>query len=256
MDALRARVLYGDNAILIVDKPPGLLVHPNPHERGAPTCLGQMRDIAGQEVRTVHRIDRATSGLVLFAIGAESAGRLASQFRDRTVGKGYLAIVRGHILAPRTVDLPVPRDLGIDPVPSRTDIVPLTRAVLREPVGRYDEGWFTLAAVELRTGRMHQARKHLHHIDHPVIGDKKHGDRAQNRFFLQRFGAEELFLRAYSLRFLHPVTGRAVTACAGLPGSWLRVMASIGLEPPPALAREAAIDIGTDRYLSPGPVHG
>jgi hypothetical protein len=92
---------------------------------------------------------------------------------------------------------------------------------------------------------MHQARKHLHHIDHPVIGDKKHGDPAQNRFFAQRFDARELFLRAYRLRFAHPVTGRSVDACAGMPESWLRIAQAIGLDVPPDLPREPSVTLGS-----------
>jgi tRNA pseudouridine65 synthase len=246
---MAARVLYQDDAILILDKPPGLLVHPTRHDRGAPTCLAQARGLAGEEARTVHRIDRATSGLVLFAIGTENAGRLAAQFRGRTIAKEYLAIVRGHVLEPRLVDLPMPRDVGFEPVPSRTGVTPLARTVLHEPVGRYDEGWFTLVSVDLQTGRMHQARKHLHHIDHPVIGDKKHGDRGQNRFFVARFDSDELFLRAYRVRFTHPATGDAVDACAGLPESWQRIMAGLGLQAPAAVTREASVSMGTQGGL-------
>ena len=251
MADLEPRILYRDEAIVLVDKPPGLLVHPNPHERGAPTCLWILRDLVGGELRTVHRIDRGTSGLVLFAVTQESASLLAAQFRERSIVKQYLAIVRGHLLAARTIDLPVPRDLGSEPVPSSTLVRPLARAVVHEPVGRYDEGWFTLVEVDLLTGRMHQARKHLHHIDHPVIGDNKHGDPAQNRFFEQRFGGRELFLRAYKLGFNHPVTGRTVEACAGLPGRWLRVAASLGLEVPVDLPRAPFVTCSPRRRLPP-----
>ncbi len=237
-------ILYRDEAIVLVDKPPGLLVHPNPHERGAPTCLWMLSDRLGAQVRTVHRIDRGASGLVLLALTQESASLLSAQFRERTLDKEYLALVRGHLLEARTIDLPVPRDLGSEPVPSRTAVRPLARAVVHEPVGRYDEGWFTLVGVDLLTGRTHQARKHLHSIDHPVIGDKKHGDPAQNRFFQQRLGTRELFLRAYRLRFAHPVTGRPVEACAGLPERWLRVAAAIGLEIPGELEREPSVSVG------------
>lgn len=236
-------ILYRDQAIVLVDKPPGLLVHPNPHERGAPTCLWMVSDRLGAQVRTVHRIDRAASGLVLLALTQESASLMSAQFRQRTIGKEYLAIVRGHMNEACTIDLPVPRDLGSVPVPSLTSARPLARAVVHEPVGRYDEGWFTLVAVELLTGRMHQARKHLHHINHPIIGDKKHGDPAQNRYFQRRFDTRELFLRAYRLRFDHPVTGRPVEACAGLPERWLLVAAGIGLDIPPQLQREPSVRV-------------
>ena len=244
MADLEPRILYRDRAIVVVDKPSGLLVHPNPHERGARTCLWLLRDCLGADVHTVHRIDRGTSGLVLFAMARESASLLSAQFRDRSVAKQYLALVRGHILEPRTIDLPVPRDIGLDPVPSSSYVTPLSRAVLHEPVGRYPEGWFTLVLIDLLTGRMHQARKHLHHIDHPVIGDKKHGDRAQNRFFSERFGQAELLLRAYRLRFTHPLTGDPVQACAGFPESWLRVADSLGLEIPADLPREPFVSTG------------
>jgi tRNA pseudouridine65 synthase len=244
MTELEPRVLYRDETIVVVDKPAGLLVHPNPHERGAPTCLWMLRDALGEDVACVHRIDRGASGLVLFAASRESAGLLAVQFRERSVGKRYLALVRGHLLEARSIDQPVPRDLGSRPVPSRSFVTPLARTVLPEPVSIYPEGWFTLAEVELLTGRMHQARKHLHHVNHPVIGDKKHGDPAQNRFFAERFDARELFLRAYRLRFTHPVTGLTVQACAGLSASWIRITRLIGITIPPGLAIEPSVSIG------------
>ncbi len=243
MAALEPSILYRDDAIVVVDKPSGLLVHPNPHERGAPTCLGLLRDALGADVLTVHRIDRGASGLVLFAATRESASLLSAQFRERSVGKSYLALVRGHLMEARTIDQPLPRDLGSAPVPSRSFVTPLARTVLHEPVSIYPEGWFTLAQVDLATGRMHQARKHLHHIDHPVIGDKKHGDGAQNRFFADRLGARELFLRAYGLRFRHPATALTVEACAGLSESWLRITELIGLAVPRCIAVEPSVII-------------
>ena len=244
MADLEPRILYRDDAIVIVDKPSGLLVHPNPHERGAPTCLWRLRDALGVDVLSVHRIDRGASGLVLFAVTRESAGILSAQFRGRSVGKRYLALVRGHLMEARSIDLPVPRDLGSEPVASLSFVTPLARTVVHEPVSIYQEGWFTLVDVELLTGRMHQARKHLHHVDHPVIGDKKHGDSAQNRFFAERFGTRELFLRAYRLRFTHPLTGLAVDACAGLSESWLRIAGLIGLAFPPLVAADPSVSVG------------
>ncbi len=243
LEAAHLRILHEDRSVVAVDKPPGLLVHPNPHERGAPTCLWRLRDSLGVDVLSVHRIDRGASGLVLFAVTRESAGLLSAQFRERSVGKRYLALVRGHLMEARSIDRPVPRDLGSDPVPSRSFVTPLARTVLHEPVSIYQEGWFTLVDVELLTGRMHQARKHLHHVDHPVIGDKKHGDPAQNRFFAERFGARELFLRAYRLRFTHPLTGLTVDACAGLSESWLRITKLIGLAVPPCVAADSSVSI-------------
>lgn len=233
-------ILYQDEEILIVDKPPGMLMHPNAWDRGSETCTNTLAVELQRRVYNTHRLDRGTSGLLVFALSPESANSVADAFRDRRVSKGYIAVVRGHLEDPRRVDTPLRKKSGklVDAV---THVSPLAQTSVPEPLGPYQEAWFSLVEIDLETGRRHQARRHLNYIAHPVIGDKQHGDSRNNRFFAERFGVEGLMLRAMRLEFPHPKTGGPMSAFAGLPDWWREPLAKAGLHPPEALLREPSV---------------
>ncbi len=232
-------VLYRDDSVVVVDKPPGTMVHRNTWEPRIESCVEILGRRLGKAVLPVHRIDRATSGAVVFALDSRAAAALAGQFRLRSVAKTYLAIVRGHLEHAVEVDHPIRQPERV--LPARSTVTPLARAVFPEPAGIYQEAWYSLVRVDLHTGRSHQARRHLRHLGHPVIGDRRYGDRAQNRFFAGRFGTTEMFLRAYSLSFAHPVSDRGVEVCTGVPGRWREVAAAVGLPVPAELLRSAGV---------------
>lgn len=228
-------ILYADNEICVIDKPPDIFVHPNPLDRKALDCLHLLHSQLGKFVYNVHRIDRPASGVMIFALKKRSASRLSAQFREGRIEKRYVAIVRGHVVEEVVIDKPLPRSKSGEKYPSLSSVRPLERSILNEAVGIYEEAWFSLVEVELKTGRYHQARRHLRAINHPVIGDTSHGDATQSAFVRSYTGESRLLLRAISVAIEHPVTGRRMFFSAGLPDWWMRVIESLRLTAPPSM---------------------
>ena len=223
-------ILYRDERVVVVDKPPGMLVHPNPHDPSCPTCTAALTRSLGCRIFTVHRIDRGTSGLLVFGLDSAGARYLTEQFRDREAKKAYLALARGHLEDSVTVDKPLRNGSTEISSAALSHVRPISRATLAEPVSIYPEAWYTFLEVRLETGRNHQARRHLRHLNHPVIGDMRHGDRDQNRFFASRFGIRHMFLRAYRLQLHHPDGDRPMEFVAGLPRWWVKGLKAIGID--------------------------
>jgi tRNA pseudouridine65 synthase len=201
------RVLLRDEQVVVVDKPAGLAVH-----RGwAPerdVAMVRVRDALGVRVFPVHRLDRGTSGVLVFALSAESATILGQAFASGGVHKRYLALVRGVPPETSVIDHPLPpgEDRTAARVPARTTIV------RREVFGRY-----SLIEAQPETGRLHQIRRHCKHIACPIIGDVNYGKGEHNRLFRERFDLHRMFLHASSVTFPHPATGATVSVCAPLP---------------------------------------
>jgi len=235
------RVLYDDDDIIVIDKPPGMLTHTNSFERSSPTVITVLGSRFRQSIMNVHRLDRMTTGAMVLARNRSAAAELSRQFRDREVEKSYLAIVRGHIDESGVIETPIPNPTHGEQMHARTDFRRLASGVVDEPIGRYGEGWFSLVELSLHTGRIHQARRHLHRINHPVIGDNKHGDKEWNRWAAARAGERHLYLRACELSFDHPALGTRVEVTLGLPELWLRFMADVGIQAPSRLVREPAV---------------
>lgn len=235
-------ILHADEDIVLIDKPPGLIVHPNKYARREPNLINIVGGRMQRRIYTVHRLDRGTSGLMLFALSSEAAGELSRQFRSRDIEKHYLAIVRGHPPASGTIDKPL--RLEKDDEEERaatTHFRTLATSSLDIDVGPYEEAWFALVELTLETGRPHQARRHLRSISHPVIGDQRHGDRANNTYLWERLGERYLMLRALRLSFTHPRTGARISAYAGVPTLWQHVLRELGLAQPPSLPAEAEV---------------
>jgi tRNA pseudouridine65 synthase len=220
-------ILYRDDTLVAVDKPAGLLVHRSQETAVAGVCLLQrLRDQIGRRVYPLHRLDRPTSGVLLFALDADTARRVAAQFRQGGVAKHYLAVVRGYAPARGRIDHPLkrlpPRGRARPAVGDaqravtrfqRLATVELPFAVDPHPTSRY-----ALVALAPRTGRRHQLRRHMKHIAHPIIGDTCYGKGAHNRLFRERLGIRGLLLTAVRLGLNHPVTGERFVIAAPLPG--------------------------------------
>ncbi len=200
-------VIHRDDHLVAIAKPPGLLVHRSEVAGNEEENLvDRLSEQLGQRVWTVHRLDRATSGIMVFALSAEAAGKLGRSFEDREVSKRYLAIVRGWPAEDGEIDHPVKdRDR-----PGRPGKAGLTRfrtlATIELPVEIETYPTSRLALIELEplTGRRHQLRRHMKHISHPIIGDTSFGRGAWNRWFRSELGIDRLLLHAVSLRFPHP----------------------------------------------------
>jgi tRNA pseudouridine65 synthase len=219
-------IIYRDASLVAVNKPAGMMVHRSSLEWREPDYVLQaLRRQVGRRVYPAHRLDKPTSGVLLFSLNREVARRLAGSFARREVKKTYLAVVRGYLDPAGTIDYPLRRDPRGERVEENlrsalTEYRRLAAIELPVAVGRYRTARYSLAAVFPVTGRMHQIRHHMHHISHPIIGDRKHGDNKHNRLFKEKFGCERMLLAAVELRLTHPVTSEDITLTAKLDYSF------------------------------------
>ncbi|HEY1128928.1 MAG TPA: pseudouridine synthase [Roseateles sp.] len=231
-------LLYEDEHLVAIDKPPGLLVHRTQlaaHEDEA--ALQRLRDQLGRPVWPVHRLDRGTSGVLLFALSSEVASLLGAMFERGQMHKRYLALVRGW---PRDAQGLIDHPLARDPeLPSTGQ--PLLEAQTRWRVldrrdwplatdPRFSTTRVALLEAEPLQGRRHQIRRHLKHIAHPILGDATHGKGPLNRAVATFLGTQRLWLHAHRLVFTHPLLGTEVALEAVPADAW-------GPVPPAAAAR-------------------
>ena len=214
-------VLYQDEDLVAVLKPSGFAVHPGwaPKER---SLLGPLRDQLSSYLFPVHRLDRGTSGVVIFALNRDAARALNQQFQQRTVKKRYLAWVRGH---PKTgggyLEHDIPARPGGPRVPAQTSWIKL------HPLDTTPRET-SLLAVAPRTGRMHQIRRHLSHLNHPILGDSRYGRPKLNRAFRKGYAMRRLALHAWAIEVTQPVSQRSLRVTAPLPESLHRPLGSAG----------------------------
>lgn len=221
-------VLHGDGALIVVNKPAGLAVHRSKMVGNAETFLIDLaREQFGGEVFLAHRLDRATSGVLLLARSRDVAAALGEQFMGRDVHKQYLAVVRGWPEPTQgTIDyaLPGSRDSG-PRREARTDYRVLHTTEVPIALGRYPQQRYALALAEPQSGRFRQIRKHMAHIHHPVIGDCQHGRSDHNRLYKQYFGCHRMLLHAWRLGFRHPIDGRPMLIEAPLDDAYRTLLA-------------------------------
>lgn len=203
-------ILYQDDQLIAVNKPAGLAVHRSKMVGNAEEFLiDLLREQVGGAVHLAHRLDRATSGVLLIARSSGIAAALGQQFMGCDVHKQYLAVVRGWPEPDAgLIDYPLPgsRETG----PRRDASTRYRRlATVEVPIelGRYPQQRYALLLAEPETGRFRQIRKHLAHIHHPVIGDCQHGRSDHNRLYKQHFGCHRMLLHAWRLHFSHPLSG-------------------------------------------------
>jgi tRNA pseudouridine65 synthase len=237
-------LIYRDDYLVAVSKPAGLLVHRSPIDRHETRFALQMvRDQVGQHVYPVHRLDKPTSGVLLFGLSSDSARELSLQFANGSVRKHYLAVVRGYCPEAGTIDHALKEEL--DPIADRDrqrarpgrERVPqaavtgyrrLATVEIPEAVDRYPRTRYSLVALQPQTGRRHQLRRHLKHIGHPIIGDAKHGKGVHNRFFQSRYDCHRLLLACTALQLAHPASGETLSLRAPLDAPFLRVLDAFG----------------------------
>jgi tRNA pseudouridine65 synthase len=224
------RLLHVDDDLVAIDKPAGLLVHPSAldaHE--SRTALDLLRAQLGLPLWTVHRLDKATSGVLLFARSVEAARRLGAAFEAAQVHKRYLALVRGWPAASGEIDHALARDPEL-PSTGQKRLPAITRfrrlACHEWPFtdGRHATSRYALVEVQPLSGRRHQIRRHFKHLGHPLIGDSTHGKGAHNRAVALWLGAQRLWLHASRLE-LPGIAGRATLEIDAPAGSeWQRLL--------------------------------
>ncbi|HWU75193.1 MAG TPA: pseudouridine synthase [Rhodanobacter sp.] len=230
-------ILYQDDALIAVNKPAGLAVHRSRMVGNAEEFLiDLMREQAGGDVYLAHRLDRATSGVLLIARSKEVASALGEQFMGRDVRKQYLVVVRGWPdPAEATIDYDLPGSRETGPRrEARTRYRLLDTIEVPIELGRYPQQRYAMLLAEPESGRFRQIRKHLAHIHHPVIGDCQHGRGDHNRLYKQHFGCHRMLLHAWRIEFAHPLTGAPMGIEAPLDEAYARLLARFGWSLPDA----------------------
>ena len=213
-------ILYRDKYYIAVNKPAGLAVHRSPLTHDQKRFLVPIvRNMIGQHVYPVHRLDRPTGGVILLAFHPEATRLMSDRFVAGKIKKTYLTVVRGHAAEEGRIDHPLTKstdEIGRkkDKRSAVTDFRRLAIAELPFPVGRYATARYSFVQARPHTGRQHQIRRHFNHISHPIIGDRKYGDNKHNRFFSEHFGCHRLLLSAIGLVFTHPYTEAPVRITA------------------------------------------
>ena len=210
-------ILFRDESLIAVDKPAGLAVHRG-WARERDVAMVRVRDQIGAHVFPVHRLDRATSGVLLFALTAEMAARVCESFATGKIEKTYLALVRGVPPEEILVDHPLPP--GEDAHAPK--VFAQTMVFRREVFGRY-----SLVEARPLTGRLHQVRRHLKHLSCPLIGDVNYGKGEHNRLFRERHGLHRLFLHATRLQLPHPALGGGLAIVSPLPADLAAVLQAL-----------------------------
>lgn len=221
-------ILYQDDALLAVNKPAGLAVHRSKMVGNAEEFLiDLLREQVGDTVYLAHRLDRATSGVLLIARSSEVAGALGEQFMGRDVHKQYLAVVRGWPEPVEAlIDYPLPGSRETGPRrEARTRYRRLATVEVPIALGRYPQQRYALVEAEPETGRFRQIRKHMAHIHHPIIGDCQHGRGDHNRLYKQYFSCHRMLLHARRIRLRHPVSGSPLTIEAPLDDAFTALLA-------------------------------
>lgn len=235
-------VVYQDESLVAIHKPAGLLVHRSPIDKHETQFAVQMtRDLIGQDVFPVHRLDKPTSGLLLFTLNKDAARHLGEQFMQHSLSKTYWAICRGWAKESGHIDhaLKLHKDKIADKArrdeeliqDAFTDYRTLATTTLDKPLGKYPQQRYSLLELKPQTGRKHQLRRHMNFINHPIIGDVRYGDRHHNHLFNDWLGIHRLYLAATQLDFIHPDTVRPISIKAPLEDSFQHTMQTLKLTP-------------------------
>ncbi len=228
-------IIYHDEHIIAINKPAGMLVHRSWLDSKETVFVMQtLRDQIGQYVFPVHRLDRPTSGVLLFALSSDVARLLSEQFEYHHIEKKYHAIVRGYVTEAQTIDYPLLEELDkiADKRATREPVLqecvthckPIAAVECPVAIGRYETARFSLLELKPETGRKHQLRRHMSHIRHPIIGDSKHGDLRQNRGVTEHFAVSRLMLHASELILSHPITKEKISLVASWDAQWLSLI--------------------------------
>lgn len=233
-------ILYQDDALIAINKPSGWLVHRSWLDKHETTVVMQtLRDQIGQHVFPIHRLNRPTSGVLLFALSSETARLMSQQFATKQIEKTYHAIVRGYVEGEAIIDYPLVEELDkiadkfSTPNKPAQDAITFYRGISKIEVpikvGKFNTARFSFVELKPQTGRKHQLRRHMKHIFHPILGDSKHGDLHQNRAFTAYFGIKRLMLHASSLNIIHPLTQCPITIEADLDDNWQSILKNFEL---------------------------
>ena len=221
------RMLHEDDHMCAVVKPNRLLVHRTDIDFHEPHNLRDLLNKTRNQdawLQPVHRLDKPTSGIVLFATSRDSLNALKLEFVHRRISKTYFAVVRGWTEDRGVVEKPLPTAHNSTPKEAQTHYLTLARVELPHPVGPYETARYSLVECRPVTGRFHQIRRHLRHLRHPIVGDSKYGDKKHNRFVANQTKADSLLLHAGKLKIRHPDGKRTLNLEARVPHGWNAIL--------------------------------
>jgi tRNA pseudouridine65 synthase len=232
-------ILYRDEHLIVINKPSGLLVHRSMIDRHETKfALQMLRDQIGRFVYPVHRLDKPTSGILVFALNKDTARMLTDIFISSQVQKEYLAVVRGYTDECGIINYPLKEQLDkmTDAKADRnkeaqsavTEYIRLATTELPYPVSRYPSARYSLLKIIPKTGRKHQIRRHMKHILHPVVGDTTHGRTEHNRLFREKFNCHRLLLSAVKISFKHPISQQQLSVTAPLDNTFRQIIEEFG----------------------------
>lgn len=223
-------IIYQDKFLVGINKPHNLMVHPSDrNDEDRPTAMYLLKEQLQKWIYVTHRLDSKTSGALLFAVNAKVQKKINSQFENRLNKKIYYAIVRGYTDDEGTIDYDLTNTKG-KTQSAITHYQTINRTEIDLPFGEHDTSRYSLLKVRPETGRYHQIRKHLAHIDHPIIGDRPHGCNKQNKLFKTHFKSTDMFLHAWSLTFMHPRLEEEVTIQANFQPAFSTMLKTLEFE--------------------------
>ncbi|MGL6315881.1 tRNA pseudouridine(65) synthase TruC [Vibrio sp. WXL103] len=236
-------IIYQDDYLVAVNKPAGMLVHRSWLDKHETQFVMQtLRDQIGQHVFPLHRLDRPTSGVLVFALSSEVAAQVMPMFANHEMEKTYHAVVRGWIEQADVLDYPLKVEL--DKIADKfadqdkeaqeaiTAYQPLAKVEVPHSTGRFPTSRYSLVEMKPKTGRKHQLRRHMHHLSHPIVGDTTHGDGRHNRLYREHYDCHRLLLHASTLEFVHPFNGKKLKLAASFDSTWQQLFTEFGWEQP------------------------
>ncbi len=231
---LKLKIVRDDPAWVVIDKPTRFHTHP-PEDQSVRilprwNALGILSKQLGYSVYPAHRLDRATSGLLLFSKSRKAAEALQPQFASRDAGKSYFALVRGKFLNETEIKEPL-RVKGETLKDAHTLVFPIAHFALPLLHPKGGDRVFTFVKAVPLTGRFHQIRRHLAGSGFPILGDTRHGDKKLNREFAHLTGCETLMLRSMELNFDCPRTGARIRVINRWNREWHRIFGQAGVCP-------------------------
>ncbi len=228
-------IVYKDEYLVAINKPSGLLVHKSMIDRHEIYyAMRMLRDQLGQWVYPIHRLDKPTSGVLLFALDSQTANLMSEQFKAHTIQKTYLAVVRGY--APEQGCIEHALKEKLDKISDKkvskdkeaqeaiTTYKTLATVELHVRVAKYDTVRYSLVEMYPQTGRKHQLRRHMKHINHHILGDTKYGRGEHNKFVREEYAIHRLLLHCKSLVVTHPYTQQELSLQAGLDDTFVSII--------------------------------
>jgi len=224
---MNLEIIYEDEYLIAINKPHGLLVHRSSIATNTDLyALQLLRNQVGYHVFPVHRLDRKTAGVLLFSKTAEFVAPVQQTLHKESTAKRYHAIVRGFFPEEIIVDYALTNDKG-----KTQEAITLFKCIQRTELpialGKHETSRYSLIEAYPKTGRMHQIRKHLNHLRHPIIGDRPHGCNKQNKLFLEKWQLNTMLLDAKELTFIHPASRETIHIKADYSEEFVRISTAL-----------------------------